>query len=208
MRNTIKLLFILLIAFGWQSHSYAQEKVLLLSGKEIEGEKVELDSVDIRITTIKKDKKKFSFYDQSRVFSITKADGTTDIIYFQDTSDEDALSIREMQFYIIGEQDAMKSYKAPWALVGGVVVGAASTYLFGPFLGLIPVVPYTLAIAMINPRIKRRAVSNPDLLREDAYIMGHRRKAKSIKIQRVIVGTIGGFVLGIITASIVKSVNK
>ena len=180
----------------------------MLSGKEIEGEKVELDSVDIRITRTKKDKKKFIFYDQSRVFSITQADGTTDIIYFQDTTDEDALSIREMQFYIIGEQDAMKSYKAPWALVGGLVITAAATYQWGPWIGLIPVIPFTFGIAMVNPKIKRKAVSNPDLLREDAYIMGHTRKAKNIKIQRVISGTIGGFVVGILTATIVANANK
>ena len=208
MSSTIKFFIFILIAVLGLSDIYAQEKVLLLSGKELEGDIVEIDSVDVRVTRIKNDKKKFSFYDQSRVFSITKKDGTTDILYFQDTTDEDALSIREMQFYIIGEQDAMKSYKAPLAFVGGILVGTASTYFFGPFIGLIPVVPYTIAIAMINPKIKRNAVSNPDLLREDAYIMGHRSKAKNIKIQRVISGTIGGFAIGILTASIVKAANK
>lgn len=208
MSGFIKLLIVLFVASGWQSRAYAQEKVLLLSGKEIEGEKVEMDSLDVRITRTKKNnKKKYIFYDQSRVFSIKRADGTTDIIYFPDSMDEDALSVREMQFYILGEQDAMKSYKAPFALLGGFVVGATATYFFGPFFGLIPVVPYTLAIAMINPKIKHKAVSNPDLLREDTYIMGHRAKAKNIKIQRVIVGSIGGFVVGILAASIVKSVK-
>ncbi|PCH97433.1 MAG: hypothetical protein COB85_02735 [Bacteroidetes bacterium] len=206
--STRSFLVFFLVVFGWQFHSYAQEKVLLLSGKEIEGAKVELDSVDVRITTLKKDKKKYNFYDQSRVFSITKADGSTQIVYFQDTTDENALSIVEMQLYIIGEQDAMKSYKAPLAFIGGLLVGATSTYLFGPFVGLVPVVPYTLAISMLNPKIKRKAVSNPDYLREDAYIMGHTSKAKNIKIQRVIGGSIAGFLVGILTASIVKSVEK
>ena len=208
MNITVRLLvFILVVLFG-RTNIYAQEKVLLLSGKEIEGDIVEMDSLDVRITFIKNEKKKFSFYDQSRVFSITKKDGSTNILYFQDTTDEDALSILEMQLYIIGEQDAMKSYKAPWALIGGFVITAAATYQWGPWIGLIPVVPITLGIAMLSPKIKRKAVSNPDLLREDAYIMGHRRKAKNMKIQRVITGAIGGFVVGILTATIVTNVNK
>ncbi|HIO72745.1 MAG TPA: hypothetical protein EYN38_06520 [Flavobacteriales bacterium] len=207
MSCTIRLLVFLLIISGGYSYSYAQEKVLLLSGKEIEGEKVEKDSVDVRITRTKKKKKKFTFYDQSRVFSITKADGTTEILYFQDTTDENALSIREMQYYIVGEQDAMKSYKAPLALIGGFVITAVATYQWGPYIGLIPVIPITLGMAMISPKIKRKAVSNPDLLREDTYIMGHRRKAKNIKVQRVITGAIGGFVVGILTATIVTNIN-
>ena len=176
--------------------SSAQDKILFLSGKVMACKVVEIDSADVKIEKTKKNKSKIVLVGKDRVFAVRYGDGKTEILYEPDSSEADDFSIREMEFYVTGAQDALESYKAPLFLAGGFVLGATSMVILGPFYGLIPIIPFVFIASMSNPKIKNEDVSNPDLLREDIYIMGFRNKAKNIKIQNVIIGSLAGYVSG------------
>ena len=128
------------------------------------------------------------------VFAIKYGDGKTEIFYEPYSPEE--YSIREMQLFIKGEQDALIHTKASLLLIGGIIIGGVSIAYLGPFYGLLPPVAYAILAGPINSKIRENAVSNPNLLREDTYITGYVTKAKNIKIQRALLGSIVGYLAG------------
>jgi len=169
----------------------AQDRVLFLSGKEFAGKVIEVDSMDVRFEKKKKKKTKEVLFAKDRIFAIQYGDGTTEIIYEPDSFEEDPFSIREMQFFVSGQHDAMVNFKSPFALYSSIVVGAGSVY-FHPY-GLILIAGYSIILGSLNVKVKEGWVSNTNLLREETYILGYRTKAKNKKIQNVIKGGLGGY---------------
>ena len=177
------------------SSSMAQDTIVFLSGRVMYGTVKETDSLDVKIEVQKRKKKKMVFVAKNSIFAIKYSDGKTEIFY-EPLNSED-YSIREMELFVKGEQDALRHTKAPLLLIGGVIVGGASMVQLGPFYGLLPLVPYALVAGSFNTKIKESAVSNPDLLREDTYITGYVTKAKNVKIQKAMLGSIIGYLGGL-----------
>jgi len=184
----------------------AQDEIVFLSGRVMTGLVKEVDSMDVRVEVDKGKKKKLLDFGKHSIFAIKYGDGKTDIFYEQLHSEE--YSIREMELFIKGEQDAMKHVKAPILFFGGIVVGGASMVGLGPFYGFIPLVPYSIIGGALNSKIKENATSDPDLLREDTYITGYVTKAKSRKIQRAFTGSIIGYVSGLVAIAIAAENKK
>jgi len=185
--------------------AFAEDTIIFISGRVMHGSVIEVDSLDIKFEYEKKKKKKEIFITKNSVFAIKYGDGKSEIFYKPLNAEE--YSVREMELYIKGEQDAMSNTKAPLLFIGGVILGGFSTAYLGPFLGLIPLLPYALLAGSINTKVKEGAVSNPDFLREDTYITGYVTKAKNIKIQNAIKGSIAGYLVGLAAIAINTQIN-
>ncbi|NNF02256.1 MAG: hypothetical protein HKN22_06190, partial [Bacteroidia bacterium] len=117
----------------------AQNKMTLLNGKEINISNYEVGDYLIEYEIEKRNKIRSRRLNKFKVFDIANADGSTVVIYEQDSLDRLSMSVKQVRDYIDGEQYALKTYRADMNSAGSFVVGAGSG-LF-TFYGLpIPVV--------------------------------------------------------------------
>jgi len=197
VKNVILLLFCSFFASGTL---LAQDEIIFLSGRVMRGIVKEVDSMDVQIEIQKRKKTKLVFVSKLSIFAIKYGDGKTDIFYERLNSEE--YSIREMEFFVKGEQDAIKHVRAPILFLGGIVVGGVSMFLLEPFYGLLPLIPYSLLGGIVNSKIKENATSDPELLREDTYLTGYITKAKSRRIQKAVTGSLIGYVAGLVAIGV------
>ena len=130
-------------------------------------------------------------YEYDEIYCVKYAVGFTDYYYSQDTLKGNYFSRDEMLYYIYGERDARKGFKARGCLIGAGAVGLVSG---GVGLFFAPVFPYGyMGLSGITKvKIKHSTISNPNYIEQDAYILGYERVARSKRrIQSLIGGTIG-----------------
>lgn len=187
-RFTICILFIVFFAFN--SKAQYKDTILLMNGNYVV-EKV-IDTLIGAVTIVNPEKTTEKLhYEYDDIYCVKYASGFTDYYYSQDTLRGNYFTRDEMQYYIYGERDARKGFKARGSLVGAGVVGLASGGL-GLFFA--PVFPYGyMALSGIpKVRIKHSTISNPNYIDHDAYILGYERVSRSKRrIQALIGGTIG-----------------
>ncbi len=185
--------FILPLLFTFLAFSAsAQHKdtIMLMNGNFVV-EKV-LDTLIGAVTIVnpaKTDEKLHYEYDE--IYCVKYASGFTDYYYRQDTLNGNWFTRDEMEYYIYGERDARKGFKARGSLIGAGVIGLASGGL-GLFFA--PVFPYGYMALSGLPkvRIKHSTISNPNYIEHDAYILGYERVSRSKRrIRAIIGGTIG-----------------
>lgn len=187
-RFTICILFIVFFAFN--SKAQYKDTILLMNGNYVV-EKV-IDTLIGAVTIVNPEKTTEKLhYEYDDIYCVKYASGFTDYYYSQDTLRGNYFTRDEMQYYIYGERDARKGFKARGSLIGAGVVGLASGGL-GLFFA--PVFPYGyMALSGIpKVRIKHSTISNPNYIDHDAYILGYERVSRSKRrIQALIGGTIG-----------------
>ena len=130
-------------------------------------------------------------YEYDEIYCVKYATGFTDYYYTQDTLKGNYFTREEMQYYMYGERDARKGFKAPGSLIGAGIVGLASGGL-GLFFA--PIFPYSyMALSGITKvRIRHKTISNPNYIDHDAYILGYERVSRTKRrIRALIGGTIG-----------------
>lgn len=185
------LFFILsLVILSLSSKAQNKDTILLMNGNVVV-EKV-LDTLIGAVTIVNPaNTLEKLHYEYDEIYCVKYAAGFTDYYYSQDTMKSNYFSRDEMLYYIYGERDARKGFKARGALIGAGVVGFASGGL-GLFFA--PIFPYGyMALSGIpKVKIKHSTVSNPNYIDHDAYLLGYIRVAKSRRrIQAIIGGTIG-----------------
>jgi len=187
-RFTICILFIVFFAFN--SKAQYKDTILLMNGNYVV-EKV-IDTLIGAVTIVNPEKTTEKLhYEYDDIYCVKYASGYTDYYYSQDTLRGNYFTRDEMQYYIYGERDARKGFKARGSLIGAGVVGLASGGL-GLFFA--PVFPYGyMALSGIpKVRIRHSTISNPNYIDHDAYILGYERVSRSKRrIQALIGGTIG-----------------
>lgn len=187
-RFTICILFIVFFAFN--SKAQYKDTILLMNGNYVV-EKV-IDTLIGAVTIVNPEKTTEKLhYEYDDIYCVKYASGFTDYYYSQDTLRGNYFTRDEMQYYIYGERDARKGFKARGSLIGAGIVGLASGGL-GLFFA--PVFPYGyMALSGIpKVRIKHNTISNPNYIDHDAYILGYERVSRSKRrIQALIGGTIG-----------------
>ncbi len=188
----IRSLFYTLILTVFVISSKAQNKdtILLMNGNVVV-EKV-LDTLIGAVTIVNPaNVAEKLHYEYDDIYCVKYAVGFTDYYYSQDTLKGNYFTRDEMLYYIYGERDARKGFKAPGALIGAGVVGLVSGGL-GIFFA--PVFPYGyMALSGITKvKIKHKTISNPNYIDQDAYILGYERVSRSRRrIKALIGGTIG-----------------
>lgn len=187
-RFTICILFIVFFAFN--SKAQYKDTILLMNGNYVV-EKV-IDTLIGAVTIVNPEKTTEKLhYEYDDIYCVKYASGYTDYYYSQDTLRGNYFTRDEMQYYIYGERDARRGFKARGSLIGAGIVGLASGGL-GLFFA--PVFPYGyMALSGIpKVRIKHSTISNPNYIDHDAYILGYERVSRSKRrIQALIGGTIG-----------------
>lgn len=187
-RFTICILF--LIFFAFNSKAQYKDTILLMNGNYVV-EKV-IDTLIGAVTIVNPEKTTEKLhYEYDDIYCVKYASGFTDYYYSQDTLRGNYFTREEMQYYIYGERDARKGFKARGALIGAGVVGLASGGL-GLFFA--PVFPYGyMALSGVpKVRIRHSTISNPNYIEQDAYILGYERVSRTKRrIQALIGGTIG-----------------
>lgn len=192
---------ILVILFLSSTFVFAQDKILLLNGKEVSINSLNLEKDSSTITFIDLKNKKNKSMKRSRIFSIQYGKGGENIFYKEDSASiNHELSIEEMRMYIKGLQEAEK-FKSPMSTIGGFVVGAGGSFL--GFYGLIPPAVFVTIVVNPAPNMEKQQVSDKELLKNENFLIGYQRKSKSKKFTNAAIGGLSGFVIGFITLSII-----
>ena len=191
-------IFIFFCAVEIQTNSaLCQDKILLISGREIPCVIVKITDFDILYRKPISDKEKS--IERDAVYSVNFANGNSVFIYKPDADFDDEMrySYKEMRMFITGEQDAHKGFKSPASFVLSFAVGFAGGFFLDPFYG--PIVPavFSFVAGIPEPRIQPHTVSNPNFITEEPYILGYRKTAKIKKIQSLVKGSILGLIGGI-----------
>lgn len=188
---------------------HAQEKVLFLNGSE--GTYSILDSTGAKIKAEYKvgNKTKKTDLDKEDIFSITYNGSNEVIFYKQDSlSQDNYLDINDMRAYIAGEQDALKHFRSPFSTISSAGIGIASGF-YAPTL-LSPVAP-ALWVGFMGSRwikIKRRHVTDSKYIREDMYVVGYGRTARSLRVQNALKAAAIGLATGLIGNFLIYGNNK
>lgn len=173
-----------------QSGAQNKDTIFLMNGNIVSGKIVDTLIGAVSIINPAKNNEKLH-YEYNDIYSIKYEGGTLKYYYFQDTLRGNYFTRDEMQYYIYGERDARKGFKARGSLIGAGAVGLVSGGL-GIFFA--PVFPYGYMALSGLPkvRIKHSTISNPNYIDQDAYILGYERVSRSKRrIQALIGGTIG-----------------
>jgi hypothetical protein len=205
--NVPKILFFFSLLSGTFIH--AQEKILFLNGSE--GTYSILDSTGTKIKAEYKvgNKIKKTELEKDDIFSITYNGNNEVIIYKQDSlSQENYLDVNDMRAYIAGEQDALKHFRSPFSTISSAGIGLASGF-YAPTL-LSPVAP-ALWVGFMGSRwikIKRRHVTDSKYIREDMYVVGYGRTARSLRVQNALKAAAIGLATGLIGNFLIYGNNK
>lgn len=185
------IFFLSLSLFCW-SHIYSQKKdtIILMNGNVVVETVLDTLLGAVTIKDAKKPTRKIH-YEYEELYMVHYASGFKDYYYTQDTLKGNYFTRDEMMYYIYGEQDGRKGFKANGCLVTSMLfgfVGGATGTFFGPIL------PYGF-MAMSGAtkvRIRHSTISNPNYIDHDPYILGYERSARyKRKIKSLVGGTIG-----------------
>jgi len=144
--------------------------------------------------------------DNERIFSIKNDSGEV-IMYVYDSVIGNEFTIDEMRYFMRGEQDAQKGFKANGSFYGNMALSAAAG-VTGSFLS--PVVPFVFAALVGIPKIKIKhsTVSDLNFLKHDAYLMGYERVARKKRKLRSLFGGGIGLAVGLGTYGILKGTGN
>ena len=168
----------------------AKDTILLMNGQTVV-EKV-IDTLIGAVTILDPEKAENKLhYEYNEIYAVYYGTGLKDYYYSQDTMRGNYFTRSEMEYYIHGERDARKGFKARGSLIGAGITGLISG---GMGLFFAPIFPYGyMGLSGIpKVRIKHSTISNPNYIEHDAYILGYERVARSKRrIQSLIGGSIG-----------------
>jgi hypothetical protein len=152
------------------------------------------------VTTIMnpKDSSKFFVIENDRIFSIKNKNGES-VLYVYDTLIGNEFTVDEMRYFIHGEQDAEKGFKAKGAFWGNALIGAASGVTLG-FLSPLPPFAFVALTGVPKVKIDHNSVSNIDYIKHDTYLMGYERVARKKRKFASLIGGVAGLAVGIGTS--------
>ncbi len=214
-------LFIYIVYLLFTNVLSAQDKLVLLNGRILEGKVTDLN--DGIITFQYKKKKSFAqeLIEQYRVYSIIDSSGKEKIVYIQDSLVGNVMNVADMGFFIAGEMDARKNFNpvvSNWiGFAYGLGIVTYDTYdkdfggLFKAnsptILVFVPTFTYFLFASIPRITINVREVTHKPNLLQDAYIEGFARIGKIKRRMGGIKFSLGGTLLGLGTWAIVKNIK-
>jgi len=180
----------------------SNQSILLMTGNVLEGNVTSQDTLYLYYDLVKKSgKTKAKKLDLERVFSINGPNGEEKVIYYMDTVVGNYFTIDEMRFYIQGEQDASKYYRANWTIAAGLPITAGLGFVLSGtvFSFAVPFV-YLVSTGISAYKINKNKISSSNLVTEPAYVLGYERTARNKRLFKSLfaglVGTAIGFTLG------------
>ncbi len=200
-----RLFFTFFVSFLSFSIYGQKDTILLLNGTVIISEVVDTTN---GVTTIRDTKKpgRNMVIENDRIFSIKNTTGEH-VIYAYDSIIGNEFSEEEMRYFIKGEQDAEKGFKARGALYGNLALGFASG-VTGSFFCPIPPFAFIAMSGLPKVKIKHATVSNMEYLKQEAYLMGYERVARKKRKFQSMIGGGAGLVVGLGTFGVLKATGN
>jgi hypothetical protein len=182
-----------------------KDTILLLNGTIVYANVIDTTNGVTTIRNPKNPNRNF-LIENDRIFSITDSTGEH-LLYVFDSVNGNEFTIAEMRYYIIGEQDAEKGFKANGAFYGNMALAAACG-VTGSLLSPIPPFLFTALSGITKVKIKHSTVSDMEYLKQDSYIMGYERVARKKRKLRSLIGGGIGLGVGLGTFFILKSTGN
>lgn len=193
----ILLTFILLKPFC----VFCQDEILFLNGKVLKGDLLEKTKYEF---TFKDEKEREFIIDKYRVFSF-KEKGNESIVYEYDTLSGNFLKVEDMKMFVYGERDAHASFKPHTANLFALGIGAAAGFMMQKdqsFVYLPVPLVYTTVTLLFPTKVNQKRLKDTQYIKEDEYLRGYERIARSKRTQTVlrnsVIGMATGFIVGLI----------
>lgn len=189
MKKTIALLFTFIFS-GNFLFSQQKDTIILMNGNVVVERVIDTLLGAVTIYHPTKPSKKIH-YEYEDLYGIFYGNGSKKYYYKQDTIRYNWFTRDEMYYFIKGEQDGRKGFKARGSLIGagitGFISGASGTFFA-------PIFPYGYMALSGLPkvRIRHSTISNPMYIDYDPYILGYERSARyKRKMKSLLGGTVG-----------------
>jgi len=186
--------FIILLFCFSKNYAQLQDSIFLMNGHVVSSAVIDTTHGTVNILNPKKADRIIK-YEIDQLFLVKYSAGFSRYYYSQDSLVNNWLSRDEMWFYMKGETDARKGFKARGAMIGATLAGVAGG-MTGSFWG--PIAPYGFMALSGLPKIKikHKTVSDLELLKSVAYLMGYERVARQRLKTRSLIGGTAGLFLG------------
>ncbi|MFM8916457.1 MAG: hypothetical protein ACKOGP_01795, partial [Bacteroidota bacterium] len=129
--------------------------------------------------------------DRFNVFSIKPDNGAEIVVYDPDTTDGLEPNVEEARQFIAGEKLAIGEYRKPLNVITGIGIGIGSG--FAQYFGIPVPVIYSAAIGRVSPRLPK---AHRDLQYSESFVAGYEKKARTMKINKSLLGGGIGFAVG------------
>lgn len=193
MSKTIISIFILIV-LSFNIKAQNKDTILLMNGNYIVEKVIDTTIGAVTIINPKNSIDKIH-YEYDQIYCVKYGSGFTDYYYSQDSLMGNNFTREEMMYYIHGERDARKGFKANGALIGSGAVGLVSGGL-GLFYAAAFPYSYMALSGATKIKIKHNTISNPNFIDSDAYILGYERVSRSRRRIKSIIGGSIGLALG------------
>ena len=142
------------------------------------------------------------------VFSVIDSLGKEKIWYFHDTIFGNDLTPDQMRWFMNGERDARKGYKATWPMIEAFTIGAGLTIGLNLETNAF-FIPPLVGIAMILPRVHvaKGSISNPLMEGDEFYATGYARVGRTKRVIRSIISGFVGVGVGLAANQLVINPN-
>jgi len=183
----------------------AQDKLLFLNGKILEG-KI-LEQTDYEFSFQDKKSNQYSI-DKYRVFSFTKNE-TESIVYKYDTLAGNFLKVADMKLYVYGERDAHLTYNSHVVSALGLALGGATGYFMHKdqsFIYIATPLVYTVLTLPFGTNVKQQhTIQNKNFLKEDEYLRGYDRVARSKRTTSALKSSFVGMGVGFLISVLINN---
>ena len=200
--NIIILIAIYLLSVNLK----AQDKILFLNGKVMEGTLLDKSNYGF---TFKNKKDKEFLIDNYRVFSYTQND-KEHILYQFDTLSGNFLKVKDMKMFVYGEKNAYQAYQPKISNTIGLIIGATAGYYMhkdNSFIYIAAPLIYSPITLIFPTKVNQKKVTEVKYLKEDEFLRGYERVARSKRTQSALKTSVIGLVSGYIISAIVNN-NK
>ena len=184
-----------------------QDQLLFLNGKELKGNLIE--KTDYEFTFKNKENKQF-IIDKYRIFSYTQ-NNKESIVYEFDTLSGNFLKVQDMKMFVYGERDAHQTFKPQFTNALGFAIGGTAGYFMhkdDAFLYVTVPLVYTIGTLIFPTKVKQRKLANKNFIKEDEYLRGYERIARSKRTQSALKSSFVGLGVGFLVSFLVNNSSE
>ncbi len=199
--NKFLHIILFLIVSTIAANLFAQDKILFLNGKILEGSLLDKTTYEF---TFKNTKGKEFNIDKYRVFSYVTNNKET-LVYEYDTLIGNFLKVKDMKLFVYGERDAHLTYKPVITNTLGLAVGGTAGYFMhkdDAFIYITAPLIYTVTTLIFPTKVHQRKLQNLQYIKENEYLRGHERIARSKRTQGALKTSLVGMGVGFLVSFI------
>lgn len=185
--------FFIIILIGIKTVSFAQDKIIMMDGTELNVKVIEIDPVNIKYKKSELLEGPLYTVLKTDIFKIAYQNGVNELIYnasvksVSNTMDGSVYNINnDPQSFFRGRADAKENYSSSGTTVGAVITGTLGG-LFVP-VGAV-VLPICYGSIIVGSEVKlTKLIKDPVLLNNSSYVAGYQEEVKKKKRRNLYLG--------------------